>query len=162
MNTNVLAAQILERALTGGVMIVTAESCTGGLLGAALTAIPGSSEVYDRGFITYSYPAKTQLLGVGSDILGQFGAVSEQVAVAMATGALHRSDAQIAISVTGVAGPGASDSKPEGLVWFGVATRDGTRAEKREFGALGRDAVRAHSVETALELILQELASGAP
>lgn len=152
------ARAVLEAARARGWMIATAESCTGGLVSAALTEIPGSSDVFDRGFVTYSYPAKTALLGVPPALLEAHGAVSEPVALAMATGALAASDASLAVAVTGVAGPGASEAKPEGLVWFAVATAAGARAETREFGPLGRAAVRARSVETALALALQALA----
>lgn len=162
MNPESVAEQIQQLALSQGVMLVSAESCTGGLVGAALTASPGASEVYDRGFVTYSYPSKTRMLGVSTTLLSELGAVSGQVAAAMAEGALARSNAQIAVAVTGVAGPGASEMKPEGLVWFSVASRNGVRTEKREFGAIGRDRVRQRSVETALEMLLQELLSFAP
>ena len=110
--------------------------------------------MFDRGFVTYSYPAKVAMLGVPQALLAAHGAVSEPVARAMAEGALAVSDADVAVAVTGVAGPGASETKPEGLVWFATATADGTRAERREFGAIGRERVRAASVETALELAL--------
>jgi nicotinamide-nucleotide amidase len=146
------ARRLLEAARARGLKLATAESCTGGLVAAAITDIPGSSDVFDRGFVTYSYPAKVAMLGVPQAMLTEHGAVSEAVARAMAEGALAGSDADVAVAITGVAGPGASEAKPEGLVWFAVATRDGARAERRDFGALGRDRVRARSVETALEL----------
>jgi nicotinamide-nucleotide amidase len=146
------ARRLLELARARGWKVATAESCTGGLVAAAITDIPGSSDVFDRGFVTYSYPAKVAMLGVPQAMLAEHGAVSEVVARAMAEGALAVSDADVAVAITGVAGPGASETKPEGLVWFAVATRDSTRAERREFGALGRDRVRARSVDTALEL----------
>ena len=138
-------------------MIAVAESCTGGLLGAALTGIPGSSDVFDRGFVTYSYPAKTAMLGVPPELLAAHGAVSEPVVRAMAEGALARSGAGLAAAITGVAGPGGSEAKPEGLVWFAVADPGGTRAEKRNFGAVGRGLVRARSVDVALEMMRQAL-----
>lgn len=146
------ARRLLDAARSRGWKVATAESCTGGLVAAAITDVPGSSDVFDRGFVTYSYPAKVAMLGVPQAMLTEHGAVSEPVARAMAEGALAASDADVVVAVTGVAGPGASDAKPEGLVWFAVATRDGIRAERREFGPLGRDRVRARSVETALEL----------
>jgi nicotinamide-nucleotide amidase len=149
------ARALLEAARARGFRLATAESCTGGLVSAAITDIAGSSDVFDRGFVTYSYPAKVALLGVSQEILAAHGAVSEPVARAMAAGAFAGSDADVAVAVTGVAGPGASEAKPEGLVWFATATADGTRAERREFGAIGRERVRAASVETALELALQ-------
>jgi nicotinamide-nucleotide amidase len=157
MSTETLARAVHAAARARGWKIATAESCTGGLVAAALTEIPGSSDVFDRGFVTYSYPAKVAMLGVAQALLTEHGAVSEPVASAMAEGALAASDAEVAVAVTGVAGPGASETKPEGLVWFATATADGTRSERFDFGALGRARVRARSVETALELLLQAL-----
>lgn len=152
------AKAVLEAARARGWMLAAAESCTGGLVSAALTDIAGSSDVFDRGFVVYSYPAKTALLGVPQAMLAEHGAVSEPVARAMASGALTASRAQAAIAVTGVAGPGASDAKPEGLVWFAVASPAGVRSERRDFGPMGRQAVRQAAVETALDLLLQALA----
>jgi nicotinamide-nucleotide amidase len=152
------ARALVEAARARGWKIATAESCTGGLVGAAITDIVGSSDVFDRGFVTYSYPAKVAMLGVPQALLAAHGAVSEQVARAMAEGALAASDADLAIAVTGVAGPGASEAKPEGLVYFATATAAGTHAERRDFGPLGRARVRVRSVEVALELALQALA----
>lgn len=152
------AKAVLEAARARGWMLAAAESCTGGLVSAALTDIAGSSDVFDRGFVVYSYPAKTALLGVPQAMLSEHGAVSEPVARAMASGALTASRAQAAIAVTGVAGPGASDAKPEGLVWFAVASPSGVRSERRDFGPMGRQAVRQAAVETALDLLLQALA----
>lgn len=151
------ARAVLEAARARGVMIATAESCTGGMVSAALTDIAGSSDVVDRGFVTYSYPAKIALLGVGEVDLARHGAVSEAVARKMAAGALERSEAALAVAITGVAGPGASEAKPEGTVWFAVAGPDGVRAHLAEFGPLGRAEVRARSVETALDLLAQGL-----
>lgn len=150
-----LARALLVSCRARAVMLATAESCTGGLVSAAVTAIPGSSDVFDRGFVTYSYPAKTALLEVPDAMLAEHGAVSEPVVRAMAEGALARSDAGIAVAITGVAGPGGSEAKPEGLVWFATATATGTHAERRDFGPVGRAVVRARSVETALELAIQ-------
>lgn len=147
------AADILALATAKGVMIATAESCTGGLISGALTDIAGSSAMFDRGFVTYSNAAKTDLLGVPAEMIAEHGAVSEQVAAAMAQGALARSAAQIAVSVTGVAGPGGSDAKPEGMVCFGVATAQGVQTETVQFGAIGRANVRAKTVEHALGMI---------
>lgn len=155
--TESLARAVLDAARARGWKVATAESCTGGLVAGALTGIPGSSDVFDRGFVTYSYPAKVAMLGVPQVLLTDHGAVSESVARAMAEGALAASDAEVAVAVTGVAGPGASERKPEGLVWFATATADETRAERFEFGALGRARVRARSVETALTLLLQAI-----
>lgn len=134
--------------------IATAESCTGGLIAAALTAVPGSSAVVERGFVTYSNDAKAEAIGVSPDLIAAHGAVSEPVARAMAEGALARSRADIAISVTGVAGPGGgSAEKPVGLVHFGCARRGGpVRHVERRFGDIGRDAIRAASVIQALDL----------
>jgi nicotinamide-nucleotide amidase len=158
------ARAVLDAARARGWRIAAAESCTGGLLSAAITDIAGSSDVFDRGFVTYSYPAKTAMLGVPPAMLAAHGAVSEPVARAMAEGALAASDADLAVAITGVAGPGASEAKPEGLVFFATATRAGTRAERRDFGPLGRARIRALSVETALDLALAALArtSGDP
>ena len=119
------ARALIDAARARGWKIATAESCTGGLVSAAITDIAGSSDVFDRGFVTYSYPAKVAMLGVPQLLLTDHGAVSEPVARAMAEGALAASDADVAVAVTGVAGPGASEAKPEGLVWFATATADG-------------------------------------
>lgn len=154
-----LARDVLERARAAGVMLVTAESCTGGLVAGALTEIPGSSDVVDRGFVTYTNSAKHQVLGVSEDTLTVHGAVSERAAHEMAVGALNNSEAQLAVSITGIAGPGGgSVDKPVGLVWFGLARANGavTTLEKR-FGDLGRAKVRAASVDTALTLFLEGL-----
>lgn len=136
-----------------GWMMATAESCTGGLIAGAVTDVAGSSTVFDRGFVTYSNTAKTQMLGVPPEVIAAHGAVSEEVAILMARGALEASDADIAVSVTGLAGPGGSDHKPEGRVCFGVATARGTQVETVEFGAIGRANVRARTVQHALELV---------
>jgi nicotinamide-nucleotide amidase len=151
------ARALIEAARARGLRIATAESCTGGLVSAAITDVAGSSDVFDRGFVSYSYPAKVAMLGVPQMLLTEHGAVSEAVARATAEGALAASEADVAVAVTGVAGPGASEAKPEGLVWFATATAEETRALRRDFGALGREAVRARSVETALDLALQAL-----
>lgn len=137
-----LAAEVLELAKSKGVMIATAESCTGGLVFAALTDIAGSSAVMERGFVTYTNDAKREMLGVQATTLEAHGAVSEEVAKEMAEGARRNSKAQIAVSITGIAGPGGSGHKPEGRVCFGIT--DGTNAvtETVEFGALGRENVR--------------------
>lgn len=152
------AEGVLDAARAKGVRIATAESCTGGLLAAALTALPGSSRVFERGFVTYSNEAKIEMLGVGRATLEAHGAVSEAVAAEMAAGALSRSRAQLAVAVTGIAGPGGSEHKPEGRVCFGIATPDGLRTGTVEFGPLGRDRVRAASVERALALLAAALA----
>ena len=135
--------------------VATAESCTGGLVAAALTEIPGSSDVVDRGFVTYSDDAKRAMLGVPAATLKRHGAVSAQTAKAMAAGALKNSRADLAVSITGIAGPGGgSKQKPVGLVYFAAASRDGRRiARKRLYGAIGRRRVRLRSVLEALALL---------
>ena len=138
-------------------MIATAESCTGGLIAGALTEVPGSSDGFDRGFVTYSNAAKMQMLGVRAETLDTHGAVSEQVAAEMAQGALRQSDAGIAVAVTGIAGPGGSEHKPEGRVCFGISQPFGTFTQTVEFGAIGRHRVRAATIEHALQLLLDAL-----
>lgn len=154
-----LAAQVLDLARARDAKLATAESCTGGLVSAALTEIPGSSSVVDRGFVTYSNEAKSELLGVPMILIETHGAVSEDVARAMAEGALARSHAQFAVSITGVAGPGGgTDAKPVGLVWFAIAGAGrATQTLEQRFGDLGRSKIRAHSVETALTLFRDAL-----
>ena len=147
-------ADLLQRARAAGVTIVTAESCTGGMVAAALTDVAGSSDVFERGYVTYSNDAKMECLDVSPRTLREFGAVSEEVAKEMAEGALANSYAGLAVSVTGIAGPGGSETKPEGRVCFGLAmTGRPTRAETQEFGAQGRDTVRALSRDHALALL---------
>lgn len=154
-----VAAQILELAKQKGVMIATAESCTGGLVAAALTDIPGSSAVFERGFLTYTNTAKVEMLGVLSPTLDAHGAVSEEVAAEMAQGALAHAPVQLSVSITGIAGPGGSEFKPEGRVCFGVADAGGTVVQTVEFGALGRDIVRIRARDRALDLLLERLAA---
>lgn len=149
-----LATKVLAAARAKGLMIATAESCTGGLVSGALTEIPGSSDVVERGFTTYSNAAKQQMLGVRAETLAAHGAVSEEVAREMAEGALTHSAAGLAVSITGIAGPGGSEHKPEGRVCFGLASAEGCRTETIEFGAIGRSNVRRASVEHALRLLL--------
>lgn len=149
-----LAAETLDALRARGLMCATAESCTGGGVAHALTAIPGSSAVFERGFLVYSNAAKTELLGVPPEVLKAHGAVSEPVAEAMAEGAVSRSAAQVAVGITGVAGPGAAGSKPEGRVCFALAAPDrATHVETVDFGPLGRAEVRAASVLHALRLL---------
>ncbi len=137
-----------------GLMCVTAESCTGGLIAGLLTAIPGSSDVVERGFVTYSNLAKVQMLAVPQSLLDRHGAVSAACAEAMAQGALGASAAQIAVAVTGVAGPGGgTPDKPVGLVFLGVAMAGGVRIVERRLGAIERDAVREKTVLDALKLL---------
>jgi nicotinamide-nucleotide amidase len=154
---------LLRAAQSKNATIATAESCTGGMVAAALTDIPGSSAVVDRGFVTYSNAAKMQMLGVRPETLREFGAVSEETAREMADGALKEAGTQLAISVTGIAGPGGSEHKPEGRVCFGLAQIGAeTRTELVEFGALGRDRVRLASRDHALAMLMQALShSGA-
>ena len=152
-----LAKDVVERASAAGIVIATAESCTGGMISAAITAIAGSSRVLDRGFVTYSNAAKMDMLSVSAETLDTQGAVSEQVAAEMAAGALKHSNATLSVSVTGIAGPGGSDFKPEGRVCFGIATNDGVETQQIDFGALGRTGVREATVAHALELLLEKL-----
>jgi nicotinamide-nucleotide amidase len=145
---------LLQSARYWGLRIATAESCTGGMVAAALTDVAGSSDVFDRGFVTYSNAAKIDMLGVLPETLAAHGAVSEAVAREMAEGALHRSGAALAVSVTGIAGPGGSDRKPEGRVCFGLAKHGmPTWTETVEFGALGRAKVRKAATAHALALL---------
>ena len=152
------AGTLLARARSAGAMIATAESCTGGRIAGAITDVAGSSDIFERGFVTYSNGAKREMLGVSQAALDRFGAVSEEIAREMAEGALARSAASIAISVTGIAGPGGSEHKPEGRVCYGVA-QVGRETETLtiEFGALGRKHVRAAAVDYALDLLLAAL-----
>ncbi|WP_372890463.1 CinA family protein [Rhodosalinus sp.] len=152
---------LLIRYRDAGLRIVTAESCTAGLLSARITEVAGSSRIFDRGFVTYTNRSKQDLLGVAAATLEAHGAVSEPVAREMAEGALARSEAQVALAITGIAGPGGSETKPEGRVCFGLAAAGAeTRAETREFGALGRENVRRAAVDHAMSLL--DAAAGAP
>jgi nicotinamide-nucleotide amidase len=155
------ATRVLGQSRARGLTIATAESCTGGLVAAALTEIAGSSDVVDRGFVTYSNEAKQQMLGVPAATLKRHGAVSGQTAAAMAKGALKNSPADIVVAITGIAGPGGgSKGKPVGLVYFAAASRDGRRiARVRRYGKIGRRRVRERSVAEALALL--ELLAGA-
>ena len=150
------AKQVLELCGARGLRIATAESCTGGLVAAALTEIAGSSDVVDRGFVTYSNEAKAELLGVPLATLKRYGAVSSQTAKAMAAGALKNSRADLAVSITGIAGPGGgTKQKPVGLVYFAAASRDDRRlAKSRRYGKIGRRRVRERSVAEALALLV--------
>ena len=150
-------AALLAAARAAGATIAVAESCTGGMVAAALTDPPGASDVFLWGAVSYANAAKRTMLGVSQMTLVAHGAVSEPVARAMAEGARSRSGATLAVAVTGVAGPGGSSAKPEGRVCFAVADAGGTRAETVEFGALGRDAVRRAARDHALGLLAQAL-----
>jgi nicotinamide-nucleotide amidase len=148
------AARVLQTCRAAGLLVATAESCTGGLVAAALTAIAGSSDVMERGFVTYSNAAKTEMLGVPADLIAAEGAVSEPVARRMAEGALAHSAAGLAVSVTGIAGPdGGSEQKPVGLVWFGLARRGAATTTLRQVFPGDRTSVRRASVEQALALL---------
>ena len=153
-----LARRVIDAAAARELSIATAESCTGGLVAGALTAIAGSSAVVERGFVTYSNGAKTEMLGVSGDLIEAVGAVSEPVARAMAVGALARSRADVSVSVTGIAGPGGgSEDKPVGLVHFAAVGPAGGLHVERRFGDIGREAVRLESVRTALGLLLDRV-----
>ena len=148
------AEQVLALARAAGVRVATAESCTGGLIVGALTEVPGSSDVVDRGYVSYSNRAKQEMLGVQAATLEAHGAVSEAVAAEMAAGALQRAGVALAVSVTGIAGPGGSEFKPEGRVCFGLAqVGKAVRTETVDFGAIGRAEVRAATVAHALALL---------
>ena len=153
---------VLDMAREGGLMIATAESCTGGLIGAALTSVAGSSDVVERGFITYSNEAKMELLGVPADSLAEHGAVSEVVARAMAEGALEHSRADIAVSVTGIAGPGGgTKEKPVGLVHLACARRENPTIHSRlSTGDIGRDEIRHAALLEAFSLIRSQISTG--
>jgi nicotinamide-nucleotide amidase len=155
-----LLAELQRHAL----LIATAESCTGGLLAGLLTDVPGASGMMERGFVTYSNAAKTELLGVPTAMLDRHGAVSAEVARAMAEGALERTPAHIAISVTGIAGPdGGSTEKPVGLVYLAVAARgEATRLKECRFGNIGRSEIRLASVREALDLLSAAVKPGVP
>lgn len=149
------ARHLLEKARAKRLRIVTAESCTGGLIAGLLTEIPGSSDVVERGFVTYSNEAKQELLGVPHAIIQTHGAVSEPVARAMAQGALKQAHAERSIAVTGIAGPGGGTaSKPVGLVYIAVARPEGdVTVREYRFGDIGRDKIRLATVEKALQLL---------
>ena len=149
------AAHLLDRCRQAGLKLTTAESCTGGLLSAALTDVAGSSDVFDRGFVTYSNDAKMDMLGVSETILTSYGAVSEETARAMAAGALSESGADLAVAVTGIAGPGGgSDDKPVGLVHIAAAHRSVDIVhQKILFGDIGRSAIRHASLIKAFDLV---------
>ena len=153
-----IAAEILAAARAKGIRIATAESCTGGMIAAALTDIAGSSDVFDRGFVTYSNDAKIAMLGVQQTTLTAHGAVSEQIAAEMAAGAITQAHATLAVATTGIAGPGGSEFKPEGRVCFGLAQiGHPTQTCTIEFGPLGRAALRAAATEYALGLLSHAL-----
>ncbi len=149
------AARLVALCRARGVTVATAESCTGGMIAAAITAIPGSSAVLDRGFVTYSNAAKTEMLGVPADLIEAVGAVSEAVAGRMAEGAIERAGVDIAVSVTGIAGPdGGTAEKPVGTVWFGLANRRGEVLAHYKIFPGDRAAIRAAATAHALTLLL--------
>ncbi len=154
-----LANQIIQRGTDKKLMVACAESCTGGLIAGALTEIAGSSAVFDRGFVTYSNEAKTHMLGVSIDIIDTSGAVSEIVAREMVSGALDNSRADIAVAVTGIAGPsGGTEEKPIGLVYIAAKKRDGfANVSECRFGDIGRTEIRKRSVKMALEMLLAQM-----
>jgi len=142
-----------------GLMLTTAESCTGGWISEAVTMVPGSSEWFERGFVTYTYISKREMLGVNQDTLGEHGAVSEEVVREMVSGALARSHAQVAVAVTGIAGPtGATPTKPVGTVCFAWAAKNGKPHSETKRYAGDREAVRRQSVEHALKGVLELIA----
>ena len=155
------AREVIDANRALGRRVAVAESCTGGLVGAALTEISGSSDVFEASFVTYGNDAKIKMLGVSSDVLETFGAVSIATAWAMAQGAMNKADVDVAVAITGIAGPeGGSDKKPVGTVIFARAERDAPpdkiKAERREFGDLGRGGVRLQAALCALELLMPE------
>jgi nicotinamide-nucleotide amidase len=155
-----LARQVIVAAAARNLMITTAESCTGGLVAGALTAVAGSSVVLDRGFVTYSNAAKTEMLGVPAGMIATHGAVSEPVARAMASGAVAQSQATLSVSITGIAGPGGgSDDKPVGLVHFATCGPGGLIYAEHRFGDLGREAIRLASVRVALDMLMERARS---
>lgn len=153
------ARKVVEANVAVGRKIAVAESCTGGLVSAAITEIAGSSQIFEAGFVTYSNEMKLSLLGVSLDVLETFGSVSVAVAWGMARGALEKTEADVAVAITGIAGPdGGTEKKPVGTVVFAVATREGDPnevvADSRSFGDLGRGGVRLQAALCALELLL--------
>ncbi len=173
IRADILSETLLLRARAAGVRMATAESCTGGMLGEIITRIPGSSHFYEGGVITYSNQAKRELLGVRLATLNAHGAVSREVAGEMAAGVLRRLDADLAVSISGIAGPGGSGAKPEGRVCFGLALRggkgltdpethrplmqDALHAGQIDFGPKGREKVRAMACDHALDLLISTL-----
>lgn len=156
-----LAARVLELCRARGWRVATAESCTGGLVAAALTAIAGSSEIVECGFVAYSNEAKRELLGVPASTIARFGAVSAETAAAMAEGALARAGVELAVSVTGVAGPGGgSAEKPVGLVHLGIAQKAGSSRDERHVFPGDRTAIREAALRRALELLAAQAQSG--
>ncbi|MEM9839977.1 MAG: CinA family protein [Pseudomonadota bacterium] len=153
-----LAEQVIREATARDMTVATAESCTGGLVSAALTSVSGSSAVFTHGFITYANEAKIGVLGVPESVIASQGAVSQPVAAAMAEGALARATASVSVSLTGIAGPGGgTTTKPVGLVWFGASSAFGTKTERRVFPGRDRHGVRELSVHQALRMLIAEI-----
>lgn len=158
-DTLTLAKKVNDRLNIAGHVAVTAESCTGGLIAAALTSVSGSSAILYGGFVTYANQAKSEMIGVPAELIAGHGAVSEPVARAMAEGARRTAGVDVSIAVTGIAGPGGgSEEKPIGLVHFGLTTRTRTVHRVKHFGDLGRDGIRQSAVRIALEMILEAYA----
>ena len=157
-NISDIAKEVFDLASTNRVVIASAESCTGGMLSSAITEIPGSSAIFECAFVTYSNISKMKLLGVNENTLDCYGAVSEEVAGEMAIGALNNSQASLAISITGIAGPGGSITKPEGMVCFSIAIKNEIKLTKtKNWGALGRDRVRQTATLHGLKLLSRTL-----
>ncbi len=157
-------AELLDTLKASGLRVATAESCTGGLIAGLLTEFPGSSDVFERGFVTYSNAAKCDMLGVDAGLIAQAGAVSREVALAMAEGALRTSPADLSVAVTGIAGPGGgTPDKPVGLVHVAVACRDGRSwHQESRFGDCGRSEIRHLTVSSALSLLRQAISATTP
>ena len=153
-----IAKEIIELANLNKAVIASAESCTGGLLSSAITEIPGSSVIFECGFVTYSNISKMELLSVKENTLNFYGAVSEEVAGEMAIGAINNSKANLAISITGIAGPGGSNTKPEGMVCFSIAFENEIKlTETKKWGALGRNIIRQKATLHGLRLLSRTL-----
>ena len=156
-----LAAEVIERAAARRAHVATAESCTGGLVAGALTGVPGASAVLTHGVVAYANAAKIGLLGVDAGLIERHGAVSGEVAGAMAAGMARVSGAELAVSITGIAGPGGGSlAKPVGLVWFGLSAFGAVRTAREVFGGLDRDGVRQAAVEFALTMLRDALGDG--
>ncbi len=154
--THLTAEKLVAQMRASGLRLATVESCTGGLVAGAITSVAGASDVFDRGFVTYSNAAKTAMVGVDSELIVREGAVSREVAIAMAEGGIHHSAADLAVAITGIAGPGgATPTKPVGLVHIAVARRGGGTVHlKRTYGDIGRARIRDAAVDDALALLV--------
>ena len=155
-----IAKEVFDAASVNKVVIASAESCTGGMLSSAITVIPGSSVIFDCGFVTYSNISKIKLLSVNEKTLDHYGAVSEEVAGEMAIGAINNSQASLAISITGIAGPGGSTTKPEGMVCFSIAINNEVKlTETKNWGPLGRNRIRQTATLYGLQLLSKTLST---